>query len=235
MGKNGNRSEAHKFVQGLGEVAPITFEEERELIRRAQRGDRRAQGELCRRAMGFVVSLSCSYQLGYVPVEDVIQEGSLGVLRAIQKFDLRTETRFLTYAAWWVRAYITKFLRRDRSNVRGRAADTARHDMSLDAPVEPGAEDGPTHLDLLEDESPSPEEVESDRGVSVRVQAILNRCRRRFSGVERDVIYQRLCQPKQDQATLQEIGDRYGISRERVRQLEKQLQPALRNILAEVA
>ena len=117
---------------------------------------------------------------------------------------------------WWIRAYIGRYLKEARSNVRPRSGTVAQHDFSLDSPVDEEGE--VTHLERLMDEKPDPEDasVSSDRDQHVR-QA-LARVRKRVGPIGWDIIHDRL--QRDPPATLQEIGDRWGVSRERVRQIE---------------
>jgi RNA polymerase primary sigma factor len=197
----------------------LTREEERALALRVRRGDRAARQELVRRNLGLVVAVARRQRLGAVRLEDVIQEGNVGLVRAVDKFDPRVGTRFSTYAAWWIRAYVGRFLKEARSAVRPRSGTVAQPDLSLDAPV--GDEEGASSfLDQTEDARPGPEETLLASRVDLRVRESLSKVRSRIGPLGWDIIHARLEQdPPQ---TLEQIGRRWGLSRERVRQVERE-------------
>src|SRR6266508_6840917 len=125
-------------------------------------------------------------------------------------------TRFSTYAVWWIRAYIGKYLKEARSTVRPQSGTVAQPDLSLDSAID--EEGDATHLDRIEDDGPGPEDnylqTEGDR----EVRDALGKVRKRIGELGWDIVHNRL---EQDQPrTLEEIGKRWGVSRERVRQVE---------------
>lgn len=95
----------------------LTAERERELLARAQRGERAASNELCRTHMRLVVQLASRYQRPGLAAEDLVGEGSIGLLEAIRRFDLSQPTRLSTYAGFWIRARVRSFAYAHRSIV----------------------------------------------------------------------------------------------------------------------
>ena len=96
----------------------VSVEEERELARRSQEGDRDAADQLLRAHLGFIESIARKYRRYGVPMSDLVQEGSIGLLQAIRKFDPSAGARLSTYARWWVRAAIQEHVVRSWSLVR---------------------------------------------------------------------------------------------------------------------
>lgn len=96
----------------------VSEEEERELARRSQEGDRDAADRLLRAHLGFIESIARKYRRYGVPMNDLVQEGSIGLLQAIRKFDPAAGARLSTYARWWVRAAIQEHVVRSWSLVR---------------------------------------------------------------------------------------------------------------------
>jgi len=96
----------------------VTIDEERELARRSQAGDREAADRLLRAHLAFIVSIARKYRRYGVPMNDLVQEGSIGLLHAIRKFDPAAGARLNTYARWWVRAAIQEHVVRSWSLVR---------------------------------------------------------------------------------------------------------------------
>lgn len=213
----------------------------------------------------LVVKISLEYRSAYSNLLDLIQEGNMGLMRAVQKFDPDRGVRFASYAAWWVRAYILKYILdnyrmvkigttqaqkklffnlmkekermeregfiptakklSERLDVKEREVQEMQmrmgsRDMELDAPK--GHFEGALNMDFL---SSSSDESAEDKAESEELkERLLSNLESFTSGLkekERKVFHDRLYTeiPK----TLQEIADAYGITRERVRQIEARL------------
>jgi RNA polymerase primary sigma factor len=204
------------YLDTIREYPPLSREEEHRLAVRARRGDVRARQELVRHNLAFVVAVARKQRRGTVRLDDVIQEGNVGLMRAVEKFDPDAGTRFSTYAVWWIRAYIGKYLKEARSSVRPQSGTVAQADFSLDSAVDD--ENETTHLERIEDDAPGPEDVFFSAEADGDVRDALGRVRKRVGELGWDIIHNRLQQD--EPRTLEEIGKRWGVSRERVRQVE---------------
>jgi RNA polymerase primary sigma factor len=211
------------FVQATRGLARLSREEERDLSIRALRGETAARDKLIRHNLALVLAVVRSQRRGAVRIEDLVQEGNLGLMRAVEKFDPRAGTRFSTYAVWWIRAYVGRYLKAARSNVRPRSGTVAQDDLSLDAPMFDDP-DG-SWLDRMEDDHPDPESsyVSSEKDRHVRTS--LERVRARIGELGWDIVQNRLAQDAPE--TLEMIGRRWDVSRERVRQVEKKTKELL--------
>jgi RNA polymerase primary sigma factor len=205
----------------------LSAEQERALAVRARRGDAVARGELVRRHQPLVRMFAARQSRGTLPLDELVQEGNLGLLRAIEKFDPAAGTRFATYALWWIRAYVWRYLNGARSSVRQRSGKAALADASLDVPL--GEEGDATWLDRLEDEGPGPYDRLAEAQGGAEVRGALAKVRGRIGNIGWDVIHSRLQQDPPD--TLEQIGRRWGVSRERVRQVEVATKRFLRSYL----
>jgi len=204
------------YLRAVRDYPPLSREEEHTAAVRARKGDVAAKQKLVRHNLAFVVAISRKQRRGTVRLDDLIQEGNVGLMRAVEKFDPGAGTRFSTYAVWWIRAYVGKYLKEARSTVRPQSGTVAQPDMSLDSSVDEEGET--THLERIEDDGPGPEDIylqtEGDRDV----REALGKVRKRIGELGWDIVHNRL---EQDQPrTLEEIGKRWGVSRERVRQVE---------------
>ncbi len=218
------------YLEAARRQGPLSREEERELARRARRGEARAKEELVRRNLALVVMIARKQMRGTLRLEELVQEGNLGLLRAIEKFDPDAGTRFSTYAVWWIRAYVWKYLKQARSAVRPKSGTVAVADLSLDRTVD--EEGDVSHLDRLEDEGPGPHEQYASAEHDRQLRAALERVRGRIGEVGWDIVQTRLKQDPPD--TLETIGKRWGVSRERVRQLELQTKRFLHGYLTSI-
>jgi RNA polymerase primary sigma factor len=88
----------------------LTSADEVQLAKRIERGDVRAKDEMVERNLGLVVSVARSFRGRGVPFDDLVQEGTLGLVRAVERFDYRRELRFSTYAVWWIRRSLVNAL-----------------------------------------------------------------------------------------------------------------------------
>lgn len=256
----------------------LTPEEEYELAKRyKERGDREAAKKLITSNLRFVVKIALEYVHYKVRLSDLIQEGNLGLIKAVAKFDPDKGYRFISYAIWWIRAYIQAFILKTRSIVKigttqaqrklfyalaktkreilrlsgkssyetignketlmiserlgVRAKDVlemenrlSNVDISFDSTISEG--DDRTLLEKMSAEDiPHDERTikeEEERIVRARLTRLLEGANEK----ERYIAYNRLM--SDNPKTLEEIGEIFGITRERVRQIEERLKEKLR-------
>jgi RNA polymerase primary sigma factor len=247
------------FLNEAGRYPLLTPAEEVELAKRVERGDREAKERMINSNLRLVISIAKRYQGHDLALLDLIQEGIIGLIRAVEKFDWRKGFKFSTYATWWIRQAVQRGvanksrtiripvhisereqrLRRAERELRaklGRDPDekevakeaklplkqvqevraAARAVTSLDRPV--GEEGDATYGDIVAREhAPPPEE---EVRVSLGREA-LHRAIAELPDREREVVKLRYgLNGDGDPASLEEIGRRLGITRERVRQIE---------------
>jgi RNA polymerase sigma-32 factor len=256
--------------------ALLTPAEEHDLaVRWIEHGDLEAGRRLVTSNLRLVVKIANEYRRGYHQLLDLVQEGNIGLIKAVGKFDPYRGVKLSTYAGWWIRAYILKFilanwrlvkigttqnqrklfynLRKQQAALKAAGVDPtperiaseldvspeevvemqkrlAAPDQSLDAPL--GTDDeGPTRtrLDLLEDDTHGPEESVSQEEFKRLLGEKLRRFGAGLAGRELEIFRERLM--SDEPITLQDLGDRWGVSRERARQLEKRMVTRLREFL----
>jgi RNA polymerase sigma-32 factor len=251
------------YMAQINRFALLSREQEFALASRyRQSGDLEAAHQLICANLRFVVKVALEYRTYGLKLLDMVQEGNIGLMMAVKKFDPERGIRLISYAVWWIRAYIQSFIIRSWSLVKigttqaqkklfyklnqaraalrrlGSEEDTAHiaqelsvrddeveemtlrmaaRDASLDLQLNEG--DDYTLMDSLADERDNQEEIllqhEEERLLSGRVE----RAMQRLNDRERRIVHDRiLCD---NPRTLQELADDYGITRERVRQLEK--------------
>jgi RNA polymerase primary sigma factor len=255
------------YVRQIGDGRLLTVAEERELARRKDEGDEDAKRRLIQSNLRLVMSITRNYTKAGVPLLDLIQEGNLGLIRAVEKFDYTMGYKLSTYATWWIRQSVTRALadqgrtirlpvhvaEQVRKVMRARRVlgqklnreptvpeiatesgfpekrvqelfDLMEDPVSLETPVG----DGESYYgDLIEDErADRPELVtaENSRHAELRrAVAMLNPRMQQVVGL-------RFGLDGNPPQTLEEVGLRMGITRERVRQLESKALRELRNV-----
>jgi RNA polymerase primary sigma factor len=260
------------YVRQMGDGPLLTREEERELARRKDGGDEQAKRKLIESNLRLVMSITRQFTRTGVPRLDLIQEGNLGLIRAVEKFDYRMGYRLSTYATWWIRQSITRALadqgrtirlpvhvaEEQRRMMRSRrlltqklnrdptVAEVARDSgfeaerieqllslvadpLSLDAPV--GNADS-HYANLIEDTaSDRPEERTAVRLRDTELQAALDQLSPRM----REVLELRFGLAGGESHTLEEVVKRFGVTSERVRQLQARALREVRELAPDLA
>lgn len=216
-----------RYISAVRAFPPLSRAEEHAVALRARLGEVSARETLARHNLRLVIYIARRQGRWAPSLDDLIQEGNAGLMRAVERFDPEVGTRFSTYAVWWIRAYVGRYLKVARSAVRPRNGVAAQADLSLDSAV--AADGDTTHLERISDEGIGPEDAylrwEGDR----QVRDALAKARNRIGAMGWDIVRTRL--QHDPPGTLEEIGKRWGVSRERVRQVEVRTKALLRHVL----
>ena len=250
------------YLREIGQYPLLTAAEERELAQRIEKGDAEARNILARSNLRLVVSIAKKY-VGRSPdltLLDLIQEGNLGLFRAVDKFDWKKGFKFSTYATWWIRQAITRALADQSRTIRipvhmvetiakykqvsRRLAQVLGRDpheeeiavemgvevekiyqiekinqdtLSLENPIGSDDDEKSTLGDFIPDDKiPSPIQESSERILTEQVRAILSD----LSPKERKILEMRHGLMDGIYHTLEEVGREFGVTRERIRQIE---------------
>jgi RNA polymerase sigma-32 factor len=201
----------------------LEAEDELALVRRwQQNGEQSALDELVVAHGRLVLSSARRYRAFGLPLEDLVQEGNLGLLEAARRFDVAFGVRFASYAAFWVRYAIEQYIRRNLSVVRpgrGRGAGAARSrvlpDESLNETV-PGVDS--ERQTLIEDPGPGPEDSMASIETGAQRTTLLAIALQGLSEREREIVDGRWLSERR--VRLARLGDQLGVTAERVRQIE---------------
>jgi RNA polymerase primary sigma factor len=246
------------YLRSIGRVELLTASQEVSLARRIERGDMLAKQQMIEANLRLVVSIAKGYLGRGLSFLDLIQEGSLGLIRAVEKFDYRRGYKFSTYATWWIRQAVTRAIADKARTIRipvhmveklnkvvhverqlvqefGREPTpeeialelqwTAREvkdilrisqlPVSLEKPI--GEEEDSELGDFVEDDTAeSPFELASENLRRENVRRALDALPAR----EREVIEMRYGLSGEKARTLEEVGRAFGVTRERIRQIE---------------
>ncbi len=257
-----------RYFSDIRDSPRLTKAEEKELAAGIRNGCRRALNELIESNLSFVIKVASEYRNLGIPFEDLLNEGNIGLIEAAHRFDASKDTKFISYAVWWIRKSILKALADQANMVRVPAHQMKRvrqlraaeaqlrrklgrkprreeisalldkdvskvdellqislHEVSLDEQV--GKEDDRPLSDFLVDgKADSVEQSMMHHEANVILDSVLPE----LSDQERFVIAHRFGLDGHPCMTLQEIGKKMGVSRERVRQIETKAKNRLRRM-----
>lgn len=245
------------YLREIGRVALLTYEEEVALAKRVEKKDRRARERLINANLRLVVSIAKKYVNRGLTLLDLIEEGNIGLMRAVEKYDWRRGYKFSTYATWWIRQAITRAIADQARTIRipvhmvetinkfnrisrklmqelGReptaeevAAEmeiepdkvreiikVSQEPASLEAPV--GEEEDSRLGDFIQDVSASPPDQATQALLKDHIREVLSS----LSPREAKVLEYRFGLEDGKQRTLEEVGREFGVTRERIRQIE---------------
>jgi len=265
-----------RYMQAVSQYPILSAEEEKSLVEKVQKDrDVEAARKLVTSHLRLVVKIAMEYRSAYQNVLDLIQEGSVGLLRAVKSFDPSKGARLGYYASWWIKSYILKYildnfrliklgttqaqrklffnlmkekerleqmgfspgakLLAERLEVRPEEVSEmdqrlSQSELSIDTPV--GDPSGALHVDFLKDPSPPADEKISEKQFKDVLMEKLKSFSEKLGERDLKIFKERLMSemPK----TLQEIADEYGITRERVRQIEERIKEKLKKYFEEI-
>jgi len=254
------------YLKEIGRINLLTAEEEVDLAKRTEKGEPKAKERLISSNLRLVVSIAKKYVGRGLTLLDLIEEGNIGLMRAVEKFDWRKGYKFSTYATWWIRQAITRAIADQARTIRipvhmvetiNRFIRTSRRLMqelgrepspeevakemdidpekvreiikvsqeptSLEAPV--GEEKDSTLGDFIPDEEIRPEDQASAELLKSHLAEVLDTLNDR----EKKVLRLRFGLEDGRQRTLEEVGREFGVTRERIRQIEAKALRKLRH------
>jgi len=258
-----------RYLHEIGEMPLLSAEEEVELARRIRQGDHEALTKLTRANLRFVVSVAKQYQNQGLSLDDLINEGNLGLIKAATRFDETRGFKFISYAVWWIRQSILQALAEQSRVVRlplnrvgalnriGKALSTLEQEyereptaeeiaaeldmtvnevnyalriggkhLSLDAPIYYGDDKDSRLMDMLTNQtSDAPDEDLLEESLKKELEGVLSSLTRREAEVIRLYFGLGLERP----LTLEEIGEHFKLTRERVRQIKEKALRRLRH------
>ncbi len=256
---HGERSNLQLYLQEIGKTPLLTVDEEIVLAKRIRRGDKAARDHMIQANLRLVVKIAMDYKDFGLPLLDLISEGNIGLIKAVERFDPRKGGKLSTYAAWWIKQSIKRALANQSKTIRlpvhlvDKIAKMRRTAMklteelgreptdeelarelqiptskvahlksvsvrpaSLDAPV--GEEsDSSTFGEIVGDENAiSPVESLQERNLNSDLRDLVDSLDTR----EAEIIRLRFGLDGRDELTLEEVGRKFKVTRERIRQLE---------------
>lgn len=264
---------SNNFLSQVRQIKPLSPEHEYELaVSYKENGDIQSAHELVVSHLPFVVKVAFQYRHYMIPVQDLIQEGTIGLMKAVKRFDPYKGYRLVSFAVWWIKAYIKNFILKSWNLVKlgttqaqrklfFRMGDIGEHfdqesknqriqelaeelkvkeddviemearvkarEWSLNETV--GDDKDLSGLDMLVDDSEDQEKMLIEKETETEISAMTKKALKKLDPRERFIISKRFLE--ESSWTLQKLGEHFGTSRERIRQLEKRALDKLRGEL----
>ena len=203
------------YYDDLKNTKPLTRVKEKRLLRLSKRGDTKARNELLEANLKFVFDVAKRYSGRGVPMGDLISEGNLGLIKAIEKFDESNDVKFISYAVWWIRHSMLDAIQRRKLTESVELESGVSNDNVFAAKL---ADDDDDEVDGY---NPSPFEDEGDTRDKMNKQnALINKMFSSLNQREMKVISHYFGIDGNKKMNLIEIGEELGITSERVRQIK---------------
>jgi len=231
-----NKNSIQIYLKQIEKIPVLSRKEEEVCALAINRGDKKAKEKLITSNLRFVVSIAVKYQNLGLPLMDLINEGNMGLIRAVEKFDVGRGFKFISYARWWIRHYILKAIFEQSTSIKLplkyathfskqddlRDTDAVKKLKNIYRPVsldqklsENGSSD--TILDLVDDSRyEHPEQAVMEKNLKEIIDDVI----RKLKPIERDVIKRHFGLNGKRPNTLKEIGEKYNLTKERIRQIE---------------
>ena len=203
------------YYDDLKKYKPLTKAKEKRLLKKCKKGNLKAKNEILEANLRFVFDIAKHYTGRGVPISELISDGNIGLLRAIEKFDESKDAKFISYAVWWIRQAMLESIKRRNAINFVEIEPNTDNDSSMDKKlIEDDEDDVSFNNDLSnENDEKSIEVSENQRNIITSLIGTL-------SDRERDIVENYYGINDKKELTLTDIGKKYNLSSERVRQIK---------------
>lgn len=203
------------YYDDLKKYKPLTKAKERRLLKKCKKGNLKAKNEILEANLRFVFDIAKHYTGRGVPISELISDGNMGLLRAIEKFDESKDVKFISYAVWWIRQAMLESIKRRNAINFVEIEPNTDNDSSMDKKLIEDDED-----DVSFNNDFSNENDEKSIEVSENQRNIITSLIGTLSDRERDIVENYYGINDKKELTLTDIGKKYNLSSERVRQIK---------------
>jgi RNA polymerase primary sigma factor len=204
------------YYDDLKKYKPLTKSREKHLLRLCRNGNTKAKNELLEANLKFVFDIAKRYTGRGLSISDLISEGNMGLLRAIDKFDESKDVKFISYAVWWIRQAMSEAIKKKQMLTMVEIDPN----ISNDAVFERSVSDEEDEVLGKNDTSFSNCEEEEKRELGATQKEVVGKLLGSLNKREREIIESYYGLGNNDEMTLYEIGKKYNLSSERVRQVK---------------
>ena len=213
------------YYDDLKKYKPISRAKEKELIILAKDGDIDAQNEILTANLRFVFDTAKRYKGNGVPISELISEGNMGLIKAINKFDPEKNVKFISYAVWWVRNSMQEFIKKRQAIIRIEKDEDSLNSTVIENGLADDEDERLTVKDIMFSNAGEKERDENSKTNKAIVEKILSQ----LSDRERYIIEEYYGIGNKKEKNLEEIGSELGITKERVRQIKSDSLKKLRS------
>lgn len=204
------------YYDDLKKYRPLTKAKERRLLKKCKKGNLKAKNEILESNLRFVFDIARHYTGRGVSISELISDGNMGLLRAIEKFDESKDVKFISYAVWWIRQAMLESIKKKNAINFVEIEPNTDNDASMDKKLIEDDED-----DVSFNNDFSNENDEKEREIKIEQKNIVIKLLNVLDERERDVIESYYGINDKKELTLTDIGKKYNLSSERVRQIKK--------------
>jgi RNA polymerase sigma-32 factor len=263
------------YIREVSRYPVLSHAEQQALaLRYVEEGDLDAVAQLVTTNLRLVIKIAYEYRQAYRNILDLIQEGNIGLMQAVKKYDPYRGVKLSTYSAWWIRAYMLRFilnnwrlvklgttqaqrklffnLGKEKARLSAQGIDPTTEeianqlnvrqqdviqmerrlgagDVSLDAPVNPHDGAAQSRIDLMPAPGSSIDDILAELEMGEKLTETIHEFGQTLKDKDAVIFNKRLI--AEEPMTLQQLGDEFGVSRERVRQLEQRVQKKLKQFI----
>jgi len=203
------------YYDDLKKYKPLTKAKERRLLKKCKKGNLKAKNEILEANLRFVFDIAKHYTGRGVPISELISDGNMGLLRAIDKFDESKNVKFISYAVWWIRQAMLESIKKKNTINFVEIEPNTDNDSYIDKRLIEDDEDYTSFNEELSNEND-----EKSKEISENQRNIITNIIGTLSDRERDIIENYYGLNSSKELTLSEIGKKYNLSSERVRQIK---------------
>ena len=204
------------YYDELKKYKPLTKAKEKRLLRLSRNGNLNAKNKLLEANLKFVFDIAKHYTGRGLPISDLISEGNMGLLKAVDKFDESRDVKFISYAVWWIKQSITDAIRRNKLIPTVEIDMTQSNDAVMEKSVADEEDEKIVGVDASFSNESDERRIELNRLQSDTIEELLKVLNKR----EREIIESYYGLGMNEELTLLEIGKKFNLSSERVRQIK---------------
>ena len=205
------------YYDDLKKYKPLTKAKEKRLLKLSRKGNLKAKNEILEANLKFVFDIAKHYTGRGLSISELISEGNMGLLRAIEKFDEEKDIKFISYAVWWIRQAMLEAIKKKKMLMMVEIDPTDSNDNIFERKI---ADDEDERIGGVSDVGFSNEAEEYKKELKANQKEVIGKLLNSLNSREKEIIEHYYGLSNKRELTLNEIGKKYNLSSERVRQVK---------------